>query len=424
MMALFIRKAFRSGPVRLNLSKGGLGLSVGITGARLGLNRRGAYVYGGRHGLYYRKQLGSKSRKRPSDAHPQRRPAGQNQHDTVDLFTDTGTTFKPLFSGLKAYALPDLQKKRSWFTHPILFLLFLMIAAIGVLQNAVYLWAAVMVLLVIVSGIWIRDYRWEKQGKDLVEAVSDLFEKSPKSVDERHIKRYAENAPNSHVEHFLGDLYTILLQISVEQPDEEHITVFNTVEKVIPLKSEIKNQIKQAMLSQTLEQALEDHILSMEEETEIRWLVHKLNLPPDFVNEELNYLELASGIREQMEMPLEEIESPIPLVRGEHCYANFENVKLLEERVLNRFQRDRVQYRELGFEEQLSGFLVITDRRIVLTGRGSREYRLNRIADIITDLEANVIELILTNRKNPIFLTHPSVILLAARLEKIRAEFT
>ena len=423
-MAFFIRKAFRSGPVRLNLSKGGLGVSVGITGARLGLNRRGAYVYGGRHGLYYRKQLGSKSRKRSSDAHPQRRQAGQNQYGTVDLFTDTGTTFTPLFSGLKSYPFPDLQKKRHWFTHPIIFLLLLVIAAVGVILNSIYLWGVVMILLAIVLGLWIRDYRWEKQGKNLVEAASDLFEHSPKSVDAEQIEQYAENAPNNHVEHYLSDLYTILLQISVEQTDEEHIIVFNTVEKVIPLSSDVKNQIKRAILSQALEQAFEDHILSIEEETELRWLVHKLNLPPDFAEEELNYLELASGIREQIEMQLEEIESPIPLVRGERCYANFENVKLLEERVLNRFQRDRVQYRELGFEEQLSGFLVITDRRIVLTGRGSREYRLNRIADIITDLEANVIELILTNRKNPIFLTHPSVILLAARLEKIRAEFT
>lgn len=423
-MAFFIRKAFRSGPVRLNLSKGGLGLSVGITGARLGLNRRGAYVYGGRHGLYYRKQLGSKSRKRSSDAQHQRRQAGQNQHGTVDLFTDTGTTFTPLFSGLKTYAFPDLQKKRSWFTHPIIFLLLLVIAAVGVIQNFVYLWGVVMILLAIVLGLWIRDYRWEKRGKQLVEAVSELFEHSPKSVDAEQIKQYAQNAPKNHVDHYLGDLYTIMLQISVEQPDEEHITVFNTVEKIIPLSSDSKYQIKRAMFSQALEQALEDHILSMEEETEIRWLVHKLNLPPDFVKEELNYLELASGIREQMEMPLEEIESPIPLVRGEHCYAYFEDVKLLEERVLNRFQRDRVQYRKLGFKEQLSGYLVITDRRIVLTGRGSREYRLNRIADIITDLEANVIELILSNRKNPVFFTHPYVILLAVRLEKIRAEFT
>ena len=53
---------------------------------------------------------------------------------------------------------------------------------------------------------------------------------------------------------------------------------------------------------------------------------------------------------------------------------------------------------------------------MVITGRGSREYRLNRIADVITDLEANVIELILTNRKNPAFLTHHTSIVISSKI--------
>ena len=75
-MGFFIRKAFKAGPLRINLSKGGVGLSAGVTGARLGLNRKGAYVYGGRHGLYYREQIGNKNRSRGSADHikPDGRP--------------------------------------------------------------------------------------------------------------------------------------------------------------------------------------------------------------------------------------------------------------------------------------------------------------------------------------------------------------
>jgi hypothetical protein len=54
-MSFYLRKHFEVGPVRLNLSKGGLGVSGGVTGARIGLSPRGAYVHGGRHGIYYRK---------------------------------------------------------------------------------------------------------------------------------------------------------------------------------------------------------------------------------------------------------------------------------------------------------------------------------------------------------------------------------
>ena len=54
-MAFYLRKGFNFGPVRLNLSKGGVGISGGITGARVGISPRGAYIHGGRKGVYYRK---------------------------------------------------------------------------------------------------------------------------------------------------------------------------------------------------------------------------------------------------------------------------------------------------------------------------------------------------------------------------------
>src|SRR5215472_6325697 len=53
------RKAFRLGPLRLNLSKRGVGASVGVKGARLGVDATGKpYVAGGRYGLYFRQRLG------------------------------------------------------------------------------------------------------------------------------------------------------------------------------------------------------------------------------------------------------------------------------------------------------------------------------------------------------------------------------
>jgi hypothetical protein len=47
------------GPVRLNLSESGLGISVGVPGLRIGKGPRGAYVHAGRKGLYYRRGLPS-----------------------------------------------------------------------------------------------------------------------------------------------------------------------------------------------------------------------------------------------------------------------------------------------------------------------------------------------------------------------------
>ena len=54
-MPFYLRKAFRFGPLRLNLSKRGVGVSAGVTGARVGIDATGReYVHAGRYGLYYR----------------------------------------------------------------------------------------------------------------------------------------------------------------------------------------------------------------------------------------------------------------------------------------------------------------------------------------------------------------------------------
>ncbi|HKX05627.1 MAG TPA: DUF4236 domain-containing protein [Methylomirabilota bacterium] len=65
-MGWFLRKSLRFGPLRLNLSKSGVGASVGIRGLRVGAGPRGSYIAGGRGGLYFREPLDPK-RGRPPD---------------------------------------------------------------------------------------------------------------------------------------------------------------------------------------------------------------------------------------------------------------------------------------------------------------------------------------------------------------------
>jgi hypothetical protein len=51
-MGWFLRKSLRVGPLRLNLSKRGIGASVGVKDARLGMDASGKpYAAGGRYGL-------------------------------------------------------------------------------------------------------------------------------------------------------------------------------------------------------------------------------------------------------------------------------------------------------------------------------------------------------------------------------------
>ncbi len=57
-MGIFFRKSVSLGPVRLNFSKSGVGVSAGVKGLRIGVDARGkTYAAGGRYGLYFKHTL-------------------------------------------------------------------------------------------------------------------------------------------------------------------------------------------------------------------------------------------------------------------------------------------------------------------------------------------------------------------------------
>jgi hypothetical protein len=73
-MGWYLRKSFGFGPLRVNLSKSGVGYSLGVPGARIGANSRGTYIRMGRGGIYYQKYLQTNSgvhRTEPAPSQPQ-----------------------------------------------------------------------------------------------------------------------------------------------------------------------------------------------------------------------------------------------------------------------------------------------------------------------------------------------------------------
>jgi hypothetical protein len=56
-MGFYFRKSVSFGPVRFNFSKSGVGVSVGVKGARISTGPRGTYVHAGRNGFYYRQRI-------------------------------------------------------------------------------------------------------------------------------------------------------------------------------------------------------------------------------------------------------------------------------------------------------------------------------------------------------------------------------
>jgi hypothetical protein len=72
VVGFFFRRSVSFGPLRINLSKSGVGASVGIKGARLTTTARGTtYITLGSHGFYYRETISTPHRRIQTNSSPQ-----------------------------------------------------------------------------------------------------------------------------------------------------------------------------------------------------------------------------------------------------------------------------------------------------------------------------------------------------------------
>lgn len=69
-MGLYFRRSVRFGPLRVNFSKSGVGLSAGVRGLRVGTGPRGNYIHAGVRGFYYRAAFQGTTSRRRVDPRP------------------------------------------------------------------------------------------------------------------------------------------------------------------------------------------------------------------------------------------------------------------------------------------------------------------------------------------------------------------
>lgn len=419
-MAFYIRKAFKTGPIRLNLSKGGLGLSAGITGARIGINTRGTYVHAGRHGLYYRKYLKQGNR---SDRSPSSKGAGyrnRSQFGPIDIFHDTGVTFnsKKEEPNIPSTALPNLPSSEI-LTPGILLGIFLMGALTLLSLIADSLWLIIPAILLFITFLgWLGIHLyWRNKVENHVKRIVNQVEETQQFTGITFPHQF--NLPERWNQWLHSHIHFVVSELAFKHSEIETVSMLRKLEREVPIQNGLRDQIRALILNTIIDELLEDHMISKEEDRSVRNLIEELNLSDSLLKHQLSRLNDIRTIRKEMERPLKEMDPGIPLVRGEAAFEVFKEVRLLNERVINRFQRERIQYRELGYDIDIEGKLIITDRRLIIVGRGSREYRLNQLLNITCDPEGGIVELTMSNRKTPLIITVTEPMILAARLEMI-----
>lgn len=94
-MGWYLRKSFAFGPLRLNLSKSGIGASVGVTGLRVSTGPKGKQLNAGREGLYYRASLNSPRNppeREPKLANPVAEPVSEGGAKEDNTLTHAAAT--------------------------------------------------------------------------------------------------------------------------------------------------------------------------------------------------------------------------------------------------------------------------------------------------------------------------------------------
>ena len=344
----------------------------------------------------------------------------------VKLFRDTGTTFRSRPVELESLTLdpPALPDRKIWtagLRQTVLAVLVLLFVAVLWGEGALI---APALFLAVAAVAWaVHQGRWRSKTVAVFESVVEQTADSGRFPYESIDRQMLAEIPERWREWLTLHMHAVVGEMAMRREEIDTVETLRVLDEQQPAERKTVQKLRAALVGQILEEMLEDHLLSEEEEEAMRKLIGELDLPKELVSPELERLEHYGQIRRVIHEPLEEMGDPgVPLVRGEKAYVVVDPARLLNERVMERYQRDNVQYRELGYEIDLEGKLILTDRRMMIVGRGSREYRLNKVLDVTSDPHAGTVELTLSGRKSPVILTVEEPLLLATRIEKIIEE--
>lgn len=365
-MGFYLRKSFRAGPFRFNLSKSGIGVSTGVKGARVGVGPRGSYVHAGRHGLYYRKNLSSNRSRVASDL--------------------GGDGLAVLLICVGAIVLA------FWLAANPAILVAVVCVAIGA---AVVLW----------SIKAHRKLRFMLYKNALDSALVES--QSPPSTDILDaLRRQQETLPRDlttreRVQRIEADVYQAVLDKVL---DDGHVTTVEAVcigaaETILRVEPDARLRIKKEIFSAAYVESIQDRSITQSEIDKFKNLIAGLGIPPAEVEPELAIVREILGTQ-KLRLPFK----PIP--RGDITA----NVQKSEDvfyqcaaQVLSK-HKTKLSTTGYGLTVRRLGTMVLTNKRILVEGGGSTIIRYDEIADLDVDIDEGVIEITKKTSGRPIIL--------------------
>ncbi len=367
-MSLFLRKAFRLGPVRLNLSKSGLGLSAGVKGARLGLGRRGKYVHAGRHGLYYRKQLASGKPATTLAATP-----------ATGCATALLTLAAIAGGGLMLVMLAGNPAVLGWV---------LMVAAVAPAGYGIMHWRRRKRLKAYKNGL----------DRELVasstppaaETIVALRQQRERVANHRDIRRELRTIET--------DVYEAVLDQILDNGiiDEMEAARIAAAEKTLGLDESQRLKTKKDIFSAAYVEAVEDQRITGQQLDQLQNLARGLALPAAEVEHEfavVREIEEAQALKPPLAtVPAADVR--VPVQKSEEVYLQ------APAQVLSK-RKSRTSPDGYEYTVRRDGTMVLTQKRIVISGGGNTVLGYDDIEDMEVDIDRDVIEITKTTSGRP-----------------------
>jgi hypothetical protein len=369
-MGLYLRKAFRAGPIRLNLSKSGLGISGGITGARVGIGPRGTYVHAGRKGLYYRKHMSS-GRKQTHGA------AGGEGCATV-LFVVVCVVLGLLLL--------------SWLV-----------------QNPLVMAAGAAIAISIpVARWWYKVHRTQliRAYKELLDTAFVTSESPPSSAVLDEIKRRQQrlrgnNSSRRSVDKIEADVYQALLDKVLDDQLITNVeaTTIAAAEQTLQLDQVTRLRTKKEIFSAAYLEAIADHEITPDELNRLRNLLAGLRIPRWEVQREhetVREIVEAQGLR----LPLTPILSDqlaAPIQKSEDAFYQ------CSAQVLSR-RKSKQSPTGYDYSVRREGTAMVTNKRVLVVGDETTSIRFSEIIDLEVDIDEGLIEILKVGSGRPMLL--------------------
>jgi uncharacterized protein DUF4236 len=384
-MGLYLRKSFRFGPLRLNLSKSGFGLSGGVTGARLGIGPRGPYVHAGRYGLYYRKSLSS--------------PISQTERSSSISPAEWRWAIVGLAICVVFYWCMD-------FGLAIIFWL---------VNNPVVLVLGVVVTVGILLMIWSTLHRRKKQlleYKGTLDAVFVSTQSPPSHSTLSAIRLQQQRLPEDpkakkEIDKIEADVYQAVLDRVLDdgfitKEEEESIAA---AERTLRLGQSTRLQTKKEIFSAAYMQAIADRKITRDELKKLSNLKAGLGIPKAAVQHAVNIVKEIIATQ-NLRLPLEPIpheKLPVQIQKSEEAFYQCP-AKVLSKRKSKELP--------LGYEYTVrrDGTMVLTNKRLLVVGDGTTTIRYTDIDDLDVDIDSGFIEISKRTSGRPIFLETAALI--------------